>query len=240
MSAPTIHPLRQLVQPGIDVLRRLWLPFVAVQLTGLLLVVSYFHSSTVAAWCDAAGRMKSAGGLPFSAAAMAFAAGIVPEIFKTLTGVDRAWDRNRLTTILHNLVVFAISGLTVDLLYTGLALWLGESREVRVIVTKVLIDQLGYTPFWAMPFLAFSYALRNHKYHVVRTLKSIDRGWYGREAAPVLVVCWAYWIPMVTLAYLLPPTLTFVYSLVASAASSTLLVAVASRKRTLTAAPSVP
>ena len=46
---------------------------------------------------------------------------------------------------------------------------------------------------------------------------------------PVLVVCWAYWLPMTSLMYTLPPKLTFVYGLIASAASSVLLVAVAGR-----------
>lgn len=235
------HPIRQLIQPGIDVVRRLWLPFVLVQLLGLALVVAYFQSSTVAGWCDAAGRVKQRFGLPFAAVAMSIASGIVPEIFKTITGVDRTFDRRRLSILLHNSGLFAIAGVTVDLLYSGLGNWLGESREWSTVATKVLIDQLGYTPFFAVPLISFSYTLRSNNYQIGKTLRAIDRGWYGREVLPVLIVCWAYWVPMVTLAYVLPVKLTLLYGLVASAASAILLTAIAGRERPApTAAASVP
>ena len=231
MSSSRTHPLRALIQPGIDAVRKLWIPFVAVQLIGLTTVICYFHVPAVAAICDEAAAIKSEHGLLFSALAMSFASAIVPDVFKTLTGADRRWDRDRFEKLVHNLLLFCIGGVCVDLLYTGLGNWLGDSRAVWIVATKVCIDQFGYTPFIAVPLIAGSYSLRNAGYSVPRLLKQIDAKWYGKEIAPVLIVCWAYWIPMVTLAYVLPPKLTFVYSLIASAAASILLVAIADRDR---------
>jgi hypothetical protein len=100
---------------------------------------------------------------------------------------------------------------------------------VPSVVGKVLIDQFLYTTLIGVPLISLSYTLRKVRYHPLIAARHLNVRWYEREVLPVLVTCWAYWLPMTILMYTLPATLTFVYGMVASAASSTLLTAVAGR-----------
>lgn len=221
--------IRRIIQPGVDAVRTLWLPFILIQVAGLALVLAYFYLSGIARVCDAVGDLKARVGLPFAAIAMPIACGIVPEFFKFAAGVDRTFTRRRLNLMLHNMGLFCVAGTVLDLFYTGLGHLFAGVDSAIAVPSKVLIDQFLYSPLIGVPLIALSYTLRSSGYRPLAALRRINFRWYEHEVLPVLVTCWAYWFPMTSLMYTLPPTLTFVYGLVASAASSTLLVAVAGR-----------
>jgi hypothetical protein len=216
-------------QPGIEALSRLWLPFVAIQAVGLIVVLAYFYVPSFARACDATGALKARMGLLFAALTMPIAGGLMPEVFKYLTGVDRSLNRERVETTIHNMVLFSMTGVWVDLFYNWLGWQFAGVSPVISVPAKVLIDQLVYTTLIGVPIIPLSYALRANRYRPLPALRQITPAWYEREVMPVLVVCWAYWFPMCSLMYTLPTSLTFVYGMIANAAAATLLVAIAAR-----------
>ena len=222
--------LRPYVEPGLRQLRRLWLPFVMIQLVGLAIVLSYFFVPSVAHAFDVLARVKAGGGLAFSAVALAFACGVLPEIFKAVTGVDRTFDRDRLTFTLHNVVLFGLIGITSDLFYRFLGNTFGDSRAVSIVLTKTAIDQFLYSAGYSVPLICWTFTLRKYDYAIRPALRELGVSWYLTDALLGLIVNWAYWWPMGLLMYTLPPTLTFVYGAIASAASATLITAIASEK----------
>lgn len=229
LPTPRRHPLRELFDPGLVALRRLWKPFVAIQLCGLAVVIGYFSHDGFARWCDRLGEMKASAGLLFPMIGMAIASGFVPEVFKFVTGVDRRLDTRRLEQLLYTLGVFALIGLIVNGFYNLLAWLFDGATGPAVVVGKVLIDQFIFTPFISLPFMALVFTFQRLRYRPIATIRALGLGWYRREVGPLLVVCWAYWIPMCTLMFALPVGLTFLFGMCASAASATILVAVARR-----------
>lgn len=223
--------LRESVEPGLQTLRSLWKPFVAIQAFGLAIVLSYFYWGPITALFDQIADLKTRVGIAFAAISMPIACGLLPELFKTITGVERGWPRSRLTFMLHNALLFVVLGVVVEYFYIGLNAWLGTSKSVGTVLTKVCIDQFFYSTLFAVPAIAISFSWRNHGYNLRATTRQINTGWYLREAVPVLLVNWAYWIPMGTLMYTLPPKLTFIYGVIGNAASATLLCAIAGRKQ---------
>lgn len=221
--------LRPYFEPGLRQLRRLWVPFVVIQILGLALVVTYFGVPAVERFFGDVARLKDRGGVPLNAAALAFACGVLPEVFKSITGVDRTVDRHRLSFMLHNVVIFAMIGSVQGFFYDGLAAVFGDSRRPSTILAKTAVDQFGYSTLFTVPLICFGFTLRAHAYRLGAAARQVDGGWYLREAMPVLIVNWAYWWPMGLLMYTLPPTMTFVYGCLASAASATLLTAIASQ-----------
>jgi hypothetical protein len=220
---------RRTIQPGLDAVRTLWLPFVLIQFFGLLLVLAYFYMPSVARVCDSVGELKVRSGLLFAAVTMPLACGVAPEFFKYAAGVDRSFSRLRLELMLHNMGLFLVGGICLDLFYSWLGRTFAGVEPAVAVAAKVAIDQALYTTLVGVPLIAASYTLRKVGYRPFAALRQLNADWYARDVMPVLVVCWAYWLPMTSLMYTLPPNLTFVYGLVASAASSVLLVAVAGR-----------
>ena len=234
MSGPAkrrdrLTDLRPYVEPGLRQLRRLWVPFVTIQCLGLALVVAYFSVPGVERFFGRIADVKDRGGVPFNAAALAIACGVLPELFKSLTGVDRTVDRHRLTFLLHNVVVFAIIGSVQGIFYDGLAAAFGDSRRIGVIVAKTAVDQFAYSTLFTVPLICFSFTVRKQAYRIGPAMRAFGWRWYLSEAVPVLIVNWAYWWPMGLLMYTLPPKMTFVYGVIGSAASATLLTAIASQ-----------
>jgi|GEM_PF-839827 len=224
------NPLRAIAQPGIDAIRKLWLPFMVIQICGLLVVIAYFYVEPFKRFCEILGRVKAAGGYPFAALAMGLASGVAPEVFKFMTGVDRTINRQRLRNLTFNFLLFCVAGVPVDWFYRWLAEVFGNTNTPTVVAKKVLIDQFIYSPFVGLAIVALAYTWREHRYKVVPTLRSLGLAWFMSRVLTLLLPCWAYWFPMTTLMYSLPGSLTFVFGVCASAAAATVLIAVAERK----------
>lgn len=223
--------LRELGTPSIVQLKRLWKPFVIIQLFGAAIVIAYFFHDGFARWCDGVGELKKRWGIWFPLITMPISSAIVPEVMKAITGVERRFDREKMRTIMFHLFIFAISGMMSDGLYRLLAIWPGNSLDVATVVTKVVIDQFIYTPLIGATYLAFWYTFRVSGFSVSRTRAVVGRRWYVNEVVPLLLPCWAFWIPMCTLMYLLPTSLTYIFGVTANAAAVTILIAVVGRKK---------
>ena len=98
-----------------------------------------------------------------------------------------------------------------------------------MILAKTAVDQFVYSSLFTVPLICASFTCRTLGYRFGATRRLLGVGWYAREVVPVLVVNWAYWWPMGLLMYMLPPSMTFVYGAIGSAASATLLTAIAAQ-----------
>lgn len=207
----------------------MWLPFVLLQLCAAGVVVAYFRSSGFRAFCDRLGEMKEAGGLAFAAGAMALMAGVVPEVFKALSNADQKTARQRGRDTAFNCVLYAVNGLLANWFYVLMGLWFPVGT-IGAMIAKVAIDMFVFTPFVGIPWMALMYTWREHRYRPLATVKSLGFAWYLSRVTPILLPCWAYWIPMCCLMYILPVQLTFVFGVTANAAAAVILITVASRK----------
>jgi hypothetical protein len=233
LNASTASSPRQLLihaaRPAIAALRRLWLPFVMIQFSALLVVIAYFRFEPFAKWCNWLGQLKAEWGILFVIFTMPLAGVVVPEIAKFITRVDTTLTRQRLADVVYLIPCFAIIGIVVDLFYRGMNTFFSDGPRLQVVVTKVLLDQLVFTPLIGAVYLPLAFLFRRTGFSIVRTVRELSPGWYLREVVPILLPIWAYWIPMCVLMYALPAGLTFIFGVCGSAASATIMVSIASR-----------
>jgi hypothetical protein len=222
--------LRAIAKPGIEAVRRMWLPFVLIQLCAVAVVAAYFKVDAFREFCERLARIKEAGGLPFSATVMAIVSGVLPEIFKVITGADNKPPGQRFRDLVFNTLLFSVSGVLSDLFYRLLAVMFPPPTTVWTVTAKLLIDMLVYGPVIGFTWMPFCYTIREHRYRVGAAIKSLGVAWYLSRAAPVMLPGWAYWTPMCVLMYMLPPSLTFIFAACANAAAATILITVAARK----------
>lgn len=220
----------QAVRPGLRSLRRTWPALLALQVLGLFVVLGYFGSPAVARFAEWLGAVKSAGGYLFSAVSLALVCGPLPEIAKHATGVDRSFTRARLQRTLLNTAIYAVVGVQTDAFYRLLAYAFGDQLTVWNVVRKVAVDQFIFSPLISLPTIALAYTWRDAGFRVASMRTLLRQRWYIGRVVPMTISCWSYWIPMASLMYTLPPTLTFVYALFASAAGAILITSVAGRE----------
>jgi len=208
-------------------LRQFWRPFLLIQMGAVLLALAFRASPAFRAACATAAGWKAAGGLPFAAATVAVAGGLLPELAK-LVALGRRTVAGRGGEIAFNTAFFAVNGVVVDLLYSGEARLFGSGGDVATIVKKVAFDQFVFTPSWLV-VIVLLFLWRQRGFSWAATRPALERGFYRQRVVPLLLPDWLFWIPLVSVIYALPVTLQFLMFIPALAAWSLIMVFIADR-----------
>ena len=210
---------------GVAALRRFYRPFLLIQFAAVLLIVAYHLDVRVRDACAVLAAWKVAGGLPFAAAAGAFAGGLLPEIAKLIAPGDRRL-RPRASVVLFNVAFFAVNGMVVDLLYRGEALLFGADARVGTVAAKVAFDQFLFTPLWLCVIVAL-FLWRQQRFSLAATAQALRGRFFRARVLPLLVPDWCFWIPMVSIVYAFPLPLQFLLFVLALGAWSLIMVFIA-------------
>jgi hypothetical protein len=178
---------------------------------------------------------QRAGGLPAAMLASACGAGLLAEISTVYLQNSGRWTRHHLESAVFKFFLYAVSGGIVYEFYRLQTFMFGDSPAWSVVLKKLCVDQFGYTPAWSVPFqsialrwLALHYSGRD-LWRDLRTDYVIDR------MLPALVTNWIFWIPVMSMIYLLPYALQMPLAIFATAIWVLLLTAL-SRHQTVAAA----
>lgn len=213
--------------PGLRAVRQNWRPFLALQATAAVIVGLYYLAPALRPLYDRAAAMRSNGGLPFVILSTMLAGAILPELAKSLLQPGWKLNRARLNEVFFLLGFFAVNGLLIDGFYNLLGIIVGQGTDLRTVLIKTLIDMSIFSPFIALPFVAFWFDWRRNGFRLWPALRPIVREgprWWLRRVLPLQIPGWAYWGPMVLLIYALPLGLQFVLWLLAIAAWSLVMV----------------
>lgn len=204
-----------------------WRAFVLIQAAAALVVVAYYVLPGVPAQMLALGHIKEQGGLAFAAISTALAGAILPMVARRLTGLGKGkidW-----ADFAFQLATFALIGITVDLLYSGLAQLFGNVASPAVVLKKVLVDQLLYTPFISMPISTSAFLWKDAGFSLSRTIELGRGGVWAARYASLLITCWGFWLPVLACVYAMPTNLQFCLFLCAQGAWGLLLLAISGR-----------
>ncbi len=202
--------LVELLRPGARAIMRFWPAFLLIQSASAALVVSYFASDSVRAACDTLGVWKNWAGLAGVAVASAAAGGILPEIARVVAQGERHFSRQRIRDIAFNSAWFLVNGVMVELLYRGQTWAFGDHPGLNLSsLKKIAVDMLIWGPLVSQPLAILVYRWRALRYNAAAALAEVGPRWWVRRVLPLLLPCTAYWLPMVTLVYVLPLNLQF-------------------------------
>ncbi|HSH38880.1 MAG TPA: hypothetical protein VK993_08845, partial [Chthoniobacterales bacterium] len=105
--------------------------------------------------------------------------------------------------------IWGVDGITVDLLYRGLAAWLGDEATPAVVIAKICIDQFVYNVFFAAPYGVIAYEWKNCGFSFAAIRHCFTFEYYRDKIVPTLLMTWAIWIPLIAVIYSLPLALQF-------------------------------
>ena len=92
------------------------------------------------------------GGVPMAALSYAFAGGFLAETTAVYFQYGGRWTRARLEDMSFRMVLFAVNGCIVCEFYRLQAFWFGDGPALSMVLPKLAVDQLIYTPFFSVPF----------------------------------------------------------------------------------------
>ena len=125
--------------------------------------------------------------------------------------------------------LFGFMGLTVDLLYRGLGIWLGNSPSPKVVLEKVVFDQVVYSPLVSMTLCTTLFLWKDAGFSIQRTKALVHDGSYFHRYVGNMFGCWLFWIPALSAIYAMPVNLQFCLYLCIEAAWALLLLTMAGR-----------
>jgi hypothetical protein len=184
-------------------------PGFILQAAMLLVLIGYYSSARFADFLNRVAQYKNDHGLAFVVVAAVLAGAIVPELFVIVFFQGGRFRRVNLRNLAFTIPTWGIDGILVDLMYRLNAAWFGDVTTVWVVTAKILVDQLGYNPFFAAPAEVLVYEWKNEGF----SWKSVRRAFrwehYRDKIVPTLLATWAVWGPLMAIIYSLPFALQF-------------------------------
>ena len=213
--------LRAAMTPALAGLRHNWPAMAVIQVAAIALVVSYYALPSMQESLKVVALWQVAGGIWFAAVTDGFAGGILPELAKLITGRLRTFDRPWLLATLHNTAIYAVVGIEVALFYQLQAKMFGTGHDPATLIIKTLVDTLIFSPFLSIPTAMLFLDLRLKKIN----LRQIGlRSFYLDHVAPMMLPCWAFWVPVLLAIYAMPTDLQYSLSVLGEGAWSILFV----------------
>ena len=152
-------------------------------------------------------EFKQQTGYLYTAISAMIAGAIIPEILRILFFQKGRIRTRNIGNLAFTLPFWSVMALIVEQFYRLQAWMFGSGIDFSTVAIKVLVDQLGYTAFFATPVTCILYEWKQSGY-LPRTLLRVFRlEFYRRAALPVLITNWAVWIPLITILYCVPLSL---------------------------------
>lgn len=194
---------------GWEAIRANIVPGLILQAVMLAMVLAYYFNPPFAGLLNELAEYKRAHGIVFVVTTTVLAAAVLPEIFVVLFFQRGRLRPENLRNLLFTAPLWASDGISVDLLYRGLAAWLGDTTSVGVIAAKICIDQFVYNVFFAAPYGVIAYQWKNSGFSSAVLRESFSLEFYRDKVVPTLFATWAIWLPLVAMIYSLPLALQF-------------------------------
>ncbi len=209
----------------------------ALQAAMAAVVAVYYCWPAGAALLSSYAAWQHAGGVLAAGLATAFAGGVLSELSLVYFQNGGRWTWNNVEDMGFKWALFFVSGSIVYEFYGWQAIWWGQGATWQILLPKVLVDQFGYTVFWATPFYALLIRWQTLRYSGSRLWMELNRDFVTERMLPILVTNWMFWIPAVTLIYSMPSILQTPLFIFATAIWGLLLPAVTRQERPETPLP---
>jgi hypothetical protein len=230
-DVPAPSPLSDAFKKVIRSIRQNWPAMLGLEAAMATVVAIYYLWPAGAAMVTSYGVWLHSGGILATALAAALAGGVLSELSIVYAQDGGCWTRVHFERMIFNSIMFFISGSIVFEFYQFQAWLFGDGAGWRIVVPKLLVDQFGFTVFWASPYQA----LMTH-WHVLRYSGSSlwrELGWNFvlERILPILFTSWCFWFPCMGLIYSMPAVLQPALFIFGTATWGLLMPAVARQER---------
>jgi hypothetical protein len=184
-------------------------PGLILQGAMLAILIAYYASGTFAHALDWLAQYKQQHGIVFVIGAGMVAGAILPELFVIFFFQRGKPHAQNLRNLAFTIPTWAIDAILVDFMYRANAFWFGNVVTIPVVLAKILVDQLGYNPFFAAPAEVLVYEWKNDGFSWASVRRAFSWKHYRDKIVPTLLATWVVWAPLMAIIYSLPYPLQF-------------------------------
>lgn len=198
------NPLASALRKGWDAAKGNFVPGLFLQ-SGLVAVfLLYFLHAESRAFLDRVAEFKDATGYLFAFVAALIAGGVLPVVMKVLVFRGGKFGPAERSDLVFMSLLMGFMGVVVDALYRFQTVLFGSGTDLRTMVSKIAVDQFVFTTFLFIPFQVGLTTWRREKWTLPALRRVFTRGFVLDQLLPVMIACWALWIPMLCVIYAMP------------------------------------
>jgi hypothetical protein len=218
-----------LFRPAVLVWQAYGRAFLLIQGVALVVFAFYFVFPGFRQAAEVVAGWKEEGGIWFAALSAMVFGGVVPELLKWKLRPP-GLPAPRFSELVHQISIFGIGGVMADGFYRLQARWFGDSADWNVVLLKILVDQLLYSPFVAVPIAVLWFLWREQGYDLVATWRACRWPLLKARTLQIWTTGALFWSPLLLGLYALPAALQFIAFLFALCAWGIIFVFIARRQ----------
>jgi len=179
-------------------------PAIYLQITALLVALSYFYLPAAQPYFTWLAHTKEAGGSAYAIISTALFGGLLPFLYLFLS---KQISFKPFQQLLFYCLLWAFMGWLIDNFYQFQDQFFGDGRDIATIVKKVMFDQFVFTVLLTAPFLTVSFLFRDKHFNVSETIRALDKKLFLLDLPTTTITNWLIWIPAVSIIYMMPSDL---------------------------------
>jgi hypothetical protein len=199
--------LRNALLVGLHAARTNLLPGLLLQgIMGVFLSLYLLHDGS-REFFRLVGESREELGVVFAMVTYAFSGAFLPEALRVFLSQGGKWTWQNIRSIATMAPVWIVMGAVVDVFYTSQNVWFGTQSDFATVATKVLVDQLLYSPLFATPLITAYFRVRAGGFQWAAFQEILRFRFLTETLLPVQLASWMIWFPGVTFVYIMPPPL---------------------------------
>lgn len=199
--------LRTAFQIGFRAARANLLPGLLLQALMLCFLTAYFLHDGTQAFLTQVGEVRQEMGYLFAFITCIISGAFLPEVLRIAFFQSFRPRLANVRSFLTAAPLWATLGVMVDFFYRCQNDWFGTGNSWQIVVTKVLVDQLLYSPFIATPITNSYLAFRSSGLNSKTAREVFSWNFVLERMLPSQIASWCVWTPGVCVVYVMPPLL---------------------------------
>ena len=194
-------------QIGLRAARANLLPGLVLQAIMLCFLAAYFLHDGTQAFLTRVGEVRQEMGYLFAFITCIISGAFLPEVLRIAFFQSFRPRLANVRSFLTAAPLWATLGVMVDFFYRCQNDWFGTGNAWQIVVAKVLVDQLIYSPFGATPISNSYLAFRSSGLNSETAREVFSWNFVLERMLPSQIAGWCVWTPGVFVVYFMPPLL---------------------------------
>ena len=199
--------IREAIFVGFRAARANVLPGLLLQGIMACILALYLCHEGSQAFFRLVGESRQELGPVFAMVAYTFSGALLPELMRIFLFQRARVTAENIKSVLTMAPIWIFMGSVVDVFYTMQNHWFSFESGFTTVATKVLVDQLLYSPLFATPMITAYFTLRAGGFRKVVFASVFRCRSFAETLLPVQLASWMIWFPGVTFVYIMPPAL---------------------------------
>lgn len=192
---------------GLQAARTNILPGLLLQAVMACFIALYLFHDGTRDFLAKVGTVRSQMGYAFAVVSYIFSGTLLPEVLRIVFFQKGRIGMGNLWRVVSMAPLWSVLGVVVDCFYRLQGGWFGVGNTWDVVLIKVVVDLLIFSPLIVNPLVVAYLAWQKERFQTSAVATIFSWDFLNEKIIPTQIAVWCVWLPGVSLVYSMPPLL---------------------------------